>query len=321
RRGVCRQDRRAGSGADGLDHRFAPARAQHGRRPGVSGSCGGECRRGSHRARTDGTDRAHDHRSERFPGGVGRGALARVRRGRRGERAGHPLCRRHDLRPHRRCRRGAVDLWTGHADHAATFRRTRRPGRRGRSGHLGRPRSTPIWKGTHMSGTDRIPPSPQLTETGVMAILRARSAERFADISKVLVDAGITCLEITLTSPGAVEAISTVRAQLPDTVDVGAGTVVDAEQARAVVEAGAGFVVSPSVEPEVLRVARDAGIPAYPGAFTPTEILAAWRGGAAVVKLFPGSALGPSYITSVAGPFPDIAIMPTGGVSLTNIGE
>ncbi|WP_298326698.1 bifunctional 4-hydroxy-2-oxoglutarate aldolase/2-dehydro-3-deoxy-phosphogluconate aldolase [Haloactinopolyspora sp.] len=172
-----------------------------------------------------------------------------------------------------------------------------------------------------MSGTDRIPPSPQLTETGVMAILRARSAERFADISKVLVDAGITCLEITLTSPGAVEAISTVRAQLPDTVDVGAGTVVDAEQARAVVEAGAGFVVSPSVEPEVLRVARDAGIPAYPGAFTPTEILAAWRGGAAVVKLFPGSALGPSYITSVAGPFPDIAIMPTGGVSLTNIGE
>ena len=154
-----------------------------------------------------------------------------------------------------------------------------------------------------------------------MAILRARSAERFADISKALVDAGITCLEITLTSPGAVDAISTVRAALPDTVDVGAGTVVNAEQARAVIEAGAGFVVSPSVEPEVLRVARDAGIPAYPGAFTPTEILAAWRGGAAVVKLFPGSALGPSYITSVAGPFPDIAIMPTGGVSLTNIGE
>ncbi|WP_116948437.1 bifunctional 4-hydroxy-2-oxoglutarate aldolase/2-dehydro-3-deoxy-phosphogluconate aldolase [Jiangella endophytica] len=169
--------------------------------------------------------------------------------------------------------------------------------------------------------TDRIPPSAQLRETGVMAILRARSADRFGEISRTLVDAGITCLEITLTSPGAVDAIREIRKTLPGSVDVGAGTVVDAEQARAVVEAGAGFVVSPSVEPDVVAVAREAGIPAYPGAFTPTEVLAAWRAGATVVKLFPGSAVGPSYITALRGPFPDIAIMPTGGVSLDNIGD
>lgn len=168
---------------------------------------------------------------------------------------------------------------------------------------------------------DRIAPSTQLRDTGVMAILRARSADRFADISRTLVDAGITCLEITLTSPGALEAIRVIRQELPASVDVGAGTVTDPEQARAVVEAGAGFVVSPSVEPDVVAVAREAGIPAYPGAFTPTEVLAAWRAGASVVKLFPGSAVGPSYIRALHGPFPDIEIMPTGGVSLDNIGD
>lgn len=169
--------------------------------------------------------------------------------------------------------------------------------------------------------TDRIPPSAQLRETGVMAILRARSADRFGEGSRTLVDAGITCLEITLTSPGALEAIKAIRAELPDTVDIGAGTVTEADQVRAVVEAGAGFVVSPSFEPEVVAAARAAGVPAYPGALTPTEVLAAWRAGAAVVKLFPGSAVGPSYITALRGPFPDIAIMPTGGVSLDNIGD
>ncbi|TDE08086.1 bifunctional 4-hydroxy-2-oxoglutarate aldolase/2-dehydro-3-deoxy-phosphogluconate aldolase [Jiangella asiatica] len=172
-----------------------------------------------------------------------------------------------------------------------------------------------------MTTADRIRPSAQLRDTGVMAILRARTADRFAEVSRTLVDAGITCLEITLTSPGAVDAIRAIRQELPDTVDVGAGTVTDAAQARAVVEAGAGFVVSPSVEPDVVAVAREAGIPAYPGAFTPTEVLAAWRAGASVVKLFPGSAVGPSYISALHGPFPDIEIMPTGGVSLDNIGD
>lgn len=165
----------------------------------------------------------------------------------------------------------------------------------------------------------RVSPSPQLLETGVMAILRAGSAARFGDICRILVDAGVTCLEITLTSPGALAAISAARAQLPETVDIGAGTVTTVGEARAVIDAGAGFVVSPSTEFDVVQVAADAGVPSYPGAFTPTEIRAAWEAGATAVKVFPAATLGPSYFKAVAGPFPHIRLMPTGGVALDHI--
>lgn len=170
-----------------------------------------------------------------------------------------------------------------------------------------------------MSG--RVPPSPQLRETGVMAILRAGSADRFGDICRTLVGAGVTCLEITLTSPGALEAIKAVRADLPDDVNVGAGTVTTAGEVEAAVDAGAEFVVSPSTELAVIRAAVEAGIQSYPGAFTPTEILAAWRAGASAIKVFPASALGPSFFKNVGGPFPDIPLMPTGGVSLDSVGD
>ncbi|WP_205855742.1 bifunctional 4-hydroxy-2-oxoglutarate aldolase/2-dehydro-3-deoxy-phosphogluconate aldolase [Phytoactinopolyspora endophytica] len=169
--------------------------------------------------------------------------------------------------------------------------------------------------------SQRVPRSPQLRETGVMAILRAGSADRFGDIAQVLVDAGVTCLEITLTSPGALGAIRAVRAQLPDSVDVGAGTVTTADEVHAVIDAGAGFVVSPSAELDVVAAATEAGIASYPGAFSPTEILAAWRAGASAVKVFPAATLGPSFFKDVAGPFPDIPLMPTGGVGLDTIGD
>lgn len=167
--------------------------------------------------------------------------------------------------------------------------------------------------------SERVSPSPQLLDTGLMAILRAGSAERFGDICRVLVDAGVTCLEITLTSPGALAAITAVRDQLPGSVDVGAGTVTTADETRAAIDAGAGFVVSPSTELDVVRVAVNAGVPSYPGAFTPTEIRAAWEAGASAVKVFPAASLGPSYFKAVAGPFPHIRLMPTGGVALDHI--
>lgn len=171
-----------------------------------------------------------------------------------------------------------------------------------------------------MTDIERVPPSAQLQQTGVMAILRARSADRFLDVSRALVAGGITCLEITLTSPGALEAIKAVRAELPSTVDVGAGTVTTAAEAVAAIEAGAGFVVSPSAELDVVRTALAAGVASYPGAYTATEVLAAWRAGATVVKLFPASSVGPGYVKALAGPFPDIAMMPTGGMALDEIG-
>lgn len=171
-----------------------------------------------------------------------------------------------------------------------------------------------------MTVVTRVPPSTQLQQTGVMAILRARSAERFLDVSRVLVESGVTCLEITLTSPGALESIAAVRAELPDTVDIGAGTVTTAAEAHDAIAAGAGFVVSPSTEPDVIAAALEAGVPSYPGAFTATEVLSAWRAGASVVKLFPAATLGPSYVRHLSGPFPQVAIMPTGGVGLADIG-
>ncbi|NED93843.1 bifunctional 4-hydroxy-2-oxoglutarate aldolase/2-dehydro-3-deoxy-phosphogluconate aldolase [Phytoactinopolyspora alkaliphila] len=167
----------------------------------------------------------------------------------------------------------------------------------------------------------RLQPSSQLRDTGVMAILRAGSVDRFGDICHTLADAGVTCLEITLTSPGALEAIKAARTALPDSVNVGAGTVTTADEVRAVVDAGAEFVVSPSAELDVVRAAREAGVQSYPGAFTPTEILAAWQAGASAIKVFPASTLGPSFFRNVAGPFPDIPLMPTGGVSLDSIGD
>lgn len=172
-----------------------------------------------------------------------------------------------------------------------------------------------------MTDITRVPPSTQLRDTGVMAILRARSAQRFVEVSQVLVEAGVTCLEITLTSPGALAAIAEVRAALPASVDVGAGTVTTADEARAAIDAGAGFVVSPSTELDVIETALAAGVPSYPGALTATEVLAAWRAGATVVKLFPASTVGVSYVKHLRGPFPDIALMPTGGVGLAEIGD
>lgn len=153
-----------------------------------------------------------------------------------------------------------------------------------------------------------------------MAILRAASSDRFVEIGRALTSAGVTCLEVTLTSPGALAAIEKLRATLPESVDIGAGTVMTAAEARAAVAAGAGFVVSPSCEIDVIEAARAAGVPSFPGAFTATEVSAAWRAGASVVKLFPAGAVGPPYVKNLAGPFPDIPIIPTGGVALDQIG-
>jgi 2-dehydro-3-deoxyphosphogluconate aldolase/(4S)-4-hydroxy-2-oxoglutarate aldolase len=153
-----------------------------------------------------------------------------------------------------------------------------------------------------------------------MAILRAKSADRFVEVAKTLVDSGVKCLEVTLTSGGALEAIGELRAALPDDINIGAGTVITSDAARSAIESGAEFLVSPSCEIDVIAVAAEAGVGSYPGAFTATEILIAWRAGASAVKLFPASAVGPSYVKNLAGPFPDIPILPTGGIELDQIG-
>jgi 2-dehydro-3-deoxyphosphogluconate aldolase/(4S)-4-hydroxy-2-oxoglutarate aldolase len=140
-------------------------------------------------------------------------------------------------------------------------------------------------------------------------------------VAEALVEGGITTLEFTLTTPGAVVAIERCRARFGEAVVVGAGTVLDAGDAHRCLEAGAQFLVSPGVDPDVIAAARAGGALAMPGAMTPTEILAAWCAGADVVKVFPARALGPRYIADVLAPLPDVLLMPTGGVDEKNAAD
>jgi 2-dehydro-3-deoxyphosphogluconate aldolase/(4S)-4-hydroxy-2-oxoglutarate aldolase len=165
-------------------------------------------------------------------------------------------------------------------------------------------------------GTNRPPITPQLLETGIVAVLRADRLDHLDPVADVLVDSGITCLELTLTTPGALADLSRLRERCEDGVVLGMGSVVTTRQATLALDAGAQFLVSPGVCAEVVAQAAQAGVASYPGAWTPTEILDAWTAGAAAVKLFPAESGGPRHLSNVRGPLPDIPLVPTGGVAL-----
>lgn len=162
--------------------------------------------------------------------------------------------------------------------------------------------------------TERPALTPQLGRTRVMAILRSADASALPAVARALADGGITCLEITLTTAGALDALAAVRAELGPGVAVGAGTVITGDQARDALAAGAEFLVAPVVDTDVVRDAADRGVPCYPGAWTPTEVSQAWRAGAAAVKLFPASTGGPAHLRQLRAPLPDIPLVAVGGV-------
>lgn len=172
-----------------------------------------------------------------------------------------------------------------------------------------------------MLSTSRSRPavSPQLRDTAVMAILRSVQGTHVEAVARTLADAGITCLELTLTIPDALEVLPQLRAALASVVDLGVGTVTTADQARAAVRAGAEFLVCPTVSLEVLEVATASHVPCYPGAWTPTEVLTAWQAGATAVKLFPAASGGPAHLRRLRDPMPDIALLPTGGVAIDQV--
>jgi 2-dehydro-3-deoxyphosphogluconate aldolase/(4S)-4-hydroxy-2-oxoglutarate aldolase len=150
----------------------------------------------------------------------------------------------------------------------------------------------------------------------VVAVVRAERVRDPAGLAAALATAGIRCVEFTFTTSGAVQAIA-AAAGVPESI-VGAGTVVNAQQARDAVEAGASFVVSPACIPELGPACRELGVPLFLGALTPTEIAAATAAGATAVKLFPAALGGPSYLEHLRGPFPDVAFVPSGGVDVRN---
>jgi 2-dehydro-3-deoxyphosphogluconate aldolase / (4S)-4-hydroxy-2-oxoglutarate aldolase len=171
------------------------------------------------------------------------------------------------------------------------------------------------------AGRPRIPMSEAILDTRIVAILRAGDSSRAEAVADTLVEGGIRSLELTMTTPGALDAVERLAARLPADVEIGMGTVLTAGEVDRAVAAGARFVVSPSVVPAVIDAALRHGVASYPGALTPTEIHVAWTAGASAVKLFPASAFGPGFLTAVRAPLPGIPIVPTGGVDVVAVGK
>ncbi|HET6328979.1 MAG TPA: bifunctional 4-hydroxy-2-oxoglutarate aldolase/2-dehydro-3-deoxy-phosphogluconate aldolase [Planctomycetaceae bacterium] len=165
----------------------------------------------------------------------------------------------------------------------------------------------------------RIEDLNRVLKTGIVAILRSPSSDHLANVARALLEGGIDVIEVTFTVPGALEILAAVKKDLGNRVLLGAGTVLDPETARAALLAGAEFIVSPSVNLDVIRLCHRYDKVVMPGAFTPTEILAAWEAGADVVKVFPSDCVGPGYLKALRGPFPQIRLMPTGGVNLETL--
>ncbi|MFD8548228.1 bifunctional 4-hydroxy-2-oxoglutarate aldolase/2-dehydro-3-deoxy-phosphogluconate aldolase [Streptomyces sp. NPDC059649] len=155
----------------------------------------------------------------------------------------------------------------------------------------------------------------------VFAIVRSKTYDEASATADTLLSAGITTLEISLTTPFALEAVTTLTRELGEDAVIGAGTVLDAMSARMAVDAGARFLVSPSLDPEVIRTAHRYGVPVFPGVSTPTEIVRALELGADALKLFPASTHDPSWLREVRAALPQAPLLPTGGVTVDSAPE
>lgn len=156
---------------------------------------------------------------------------------------------------------------------------------------------------------------------GVVAVLRADRPDALVQVAQAIGTGGIGAVEITMTTPGALDVIGECANRLGDEILLGAGTVLDPETARAAILAGAEYIVTPTLNPDVITLCRRYDKVVIPGALTPTEILTAWECGADIVKVFPATAVGPRYFKDVKAPLPQIDLMPTGGVDLDNAGD
>jgi len=161
----------------------------------------------------------------------------------------------------------------------------------------------------------------RILDSGVVAVIRMKDTNRLLKVIEAVRQGGVKSIEITMTVPGAVEIIRQLSTAVPPDVLIGAGTVTDEETAKQVIEAGAAFVVGPVLNLGVVSVCKSRDIAVMPGCYTPTEILTAWNAGADIIKVFPATSLGPKYFKDLRGPFPDIRLMPTGGVTIDNVGE
>jgi len=169
--------------------------------------------------------------------------------------------------------------------------------------------------------TERTTTARRLEQLGIVAIIRLKDPAKVRAVVDALAAGGVRALEVTMTVPRAVDLIRELAPTLPGDFLLGAGTVTDAATARAVIDAGASFVVGPVFRPEVIAACHERDVAVMPGCFSPTEILAAHESGADIVKVFPATALGPQFIKDVRAPLPQVKLMPTGGVTPDNAGD
>lgn len=168
---------------------------------------------------------------------------------------------------------------------------------------------------------DRLAVLNDLFSAGVIAVIRADSGEQLVNVCRALAAGGVRACEITMTTPGAIEAIAAASKALGSEALIGAGSVLDAPTARAAILAGARFIFSPVLNEEVVEMAHRYDCVAVPGALSPTEIFRAWSAGADVVKVFPANHFGPQYLKDIHGPMPQVKLTPTGGVDLNTAAD
>ena len=161
----------------------------------------------------------------------------------------------------------------------------------------------------------------RLLNPGIIAVVRAKRADQVVPLAEALVAGGVIAVEVTMTTPDAIAAIRDAKQKLGDRALIGVGTVLNVATCRAALEAGAEFVVSPIVRPELVPICHAAGVPVMLGAYTPTEAQLAHETGADFVKIFPADGLGPKYIRNLLAPLPHLRIVPTGGVDQHNVAD
>lgn len=161
----------------------------------------------------------------------------------------------------------------------------------------------------------RIPFPGSLAQSPVIAVLRATDASAYEPVVDALLSGGVKHIELTLSTPGTIDALAGLLARYDGAAQIGIGTVTTVQQAQQAIAAGASYLVTPTSNAQVTETAIAAGLPIFPGGFTPTELHASWQLGASAVKVFPASHLGPRYVADLRGPFPDIEIIPSGGVT------
>lgn len=171
----------------------------------------------------------------------------------------------------------------------------------------------------HQGTTSRPAPSSILRDTRVVAVLRAAHAREYAPVIEALQRGGVLSIELTLSTPGVFDELTRLQERFGDGLEIGVGTVTTADEAETALDLGAAFIVTPVTDPDIVAACVRRGVAVYPGGLTPTELHAGWKLGATAVKLFPASVVGASYVGQLRGPFPDIQVIPSGGVNIEDV--